>query len=216
MLQHGDPTGTVWRPGEADVSIRPGWFWHAAESATVKSPEELTELFFVSVGRNANLLLNVPPNRAGLLDPIDVSRLTALSTDLAALFAHDAVPGSSVSASSEATGRSAGAVADGDPDTWWSPRADDRSPSARITFRQTARVGVIELAEAIENGQRVARYAVDALVGGSWVTVSEGTTIGHRKLDRVSPVMAEAIRVRIVASRGTPRMSTVAVWPGRV
>lgn len=74
-LQHGDPHGTVWRPGEADVSIRPGWFYHPAEDAQVRSPESLMELYLSSVGRNAGLLLNVPPNRNGLLSPADISTL---------------------------------------------------------------------------------------------------------------------------------------------
>src|SRR4029077_14650915 len=76
-LQHGDPRGAVWRPGEADVSIRPGWFWHPAEDAQVKPPTNLLDLYVSSVGRNAGLLLNVPPNRDGLLSAGDVANLTA-------------------------------------------------------------------------------------------------------------------------------------------
>lgn len=68
LLQHGEPHGTAWRPGEADVSIRPGWFWHPAEDDRVRPSENLGELYFSSVGRNANLLLNVPPTVEGLLD----------------------------------------------------------------------------------------------------------------------------------------------------
>jgi alpha-L-fucosidase len=89
MLRHGDPHGTVWRPGETDVSIRPGWFYHPAEDARVKSVDELVELYFTSVGRNSKLLLNVPPNRAGLLHPTDLARLTAMRARLDALFAGD-------------------------------------------------------------------------------------------------------------------------------
>ncbi|HTL95504.1 MAG TPA: alpha-L-fucosidase [Gemmatimonadaceae bacterium] len=215
MLQHGDPTGTVWRPGEADVSIRPGWFWHAAESAKVKSVGELVDLFYVSVGRNANLLLNVPPNRAGLLDDVDVARLTAFSTELASQFGANSAAGARVSASSEMAGHGARAAIDGDPDTWWSARGVDRSPAVVTTFRHRARIGVVELGEAIQNGQRVAAYGVDALVGGSWRTIATGTTIGHRKLDRVSPLAADGIRVRIVSSLGAPQIATLAVWPGR-
>ena len=72
-LQHGDPTGSVWRPGEADVSIRPGWFYHPVEDTQVRSPENLMELYRSSVGRNAGLLLNVPPNREGLLSSADIT-----------------------------------------------------------------------------------------------------------------------------------------------
>ncbi|HKT08653.1 MAG TPA: alpha-L-fucosidase [Gemmatimonadaceae bacterium] len=214
MLQHGDAAGSVWRPGEADVSIRPGWFWHAAESANVKSADELVDLFFVSVGRNANLLLNVPPNRAGLLDDVDVSRLAAFSTKLASQFAGNLGAEARMSASSEASGHGARAVVDGDPDTWWSPRDGDRSPSVVAMFRGPGRIGVIEIQEAIQNGQRVAAYGVDALVGGTWQAISTGTTIGHRKLDRLSQLAAGGVRLRILSSLGAPQIATLAVWPG--
>ena len=87
MLQHGDPAGTVWRPGETDVSIRPGWFYHPAEDQSVKSAEQLVALYFSSVGRNSKLLLNVPPTRNGLLHPTDVARLAAMRERLDSLFA---------------------------------------------------------------------------------------------------------------------------------
>lgn len=89
MLQHGDPNGSVWRPGETDVSIRPGWFHHAAEDARVKSVEQLVELYFTSVGRNSKLLLNVPPTRDGLLADADVASLNGMRRRLDALFAEN-------------------------------------------------------------------------------------------------------------------------------
>src|SRR5690606_22636922 len=93
QLQHGDRDGTVWRPGETDVSIRPGWFYHPAEDGRVRSVENLVDLFFTSVGRNSKLLLNVPPTRDGLLHETDVARLRALRERLDALFAEDLARG---------------------------------------------------------------------------------------------------------------------------
>ena len=89
MLQHGDPAGTVWRPGEADVSIRPGWFHHPAEDARVKTVAELVDLYFQSVGRNSKLLLNVPPTPAGLLHETDVARLAGMRARLSELLDDD-------------------------------------------------------------------------------------------------------------------------------
>src|SRR5262245_12781011 len=86
MLQHGDARGSVWRPGEADVSIRPGWFHHPGDDARVKTVDQLVELYFLSVGRNSKLLLNVPPTRDGVLHETDVARLAALRERLDALF----------------------------------------------------------------------------------------------------------------------------------
>jgi alpha-L-fucosidase len=88
MLQQGDPNGSVWRPGETDVSIRPGWFYHPAEDARVRSPESLVDLYFTSVGRNSKLLLNVPPTRDGLLADADIAALTAIRSSLDTTFAH--------------------------------------------------------------------------------------------------------------------------------
>jgi alpha-L-fucosidase len=92
MLQHGDPHGAVWRPGEADVSIRPGWFYHPAEDDRVKSVDDLVQLYFTSVGRNSKLLLNVPPTRDGLLHPTDVARLSGMRQRLDSLLAADRFP----------------------------------------------------------------------------------------------------------------------------
>src|SRR5262249_39585885 len=76
-LQHGDPLGRVWRPAEADVSIRPGWFYHPADDSRVRSAANLLELYCSSVGRNSKLLLNVPPSTHGVLHETDVARLRA-------------------------------------------------------------------------------------------------------------------------------------------
>src|SRR6476619_1573424 len=88
-LQHGDPMGTVWRPAEVDVSIRPGWFYHPAEDDRVRTVEDLEGLYFSSVGRNGKLLLNVPPTLEGVLHSTDVARLGQLRGRLASLFAQD-------------------------------------------------------------------------------------------------------------------------------
>ncbi|HET6679741.1 MAG TPA: alpha-L-fucosidase [Gemmatimonadaceae bacterium] len=92
MLQEGDPNGTVWRPGETDVSIRPGWFHHPAEDDRVRTADALVDLYFTSVGRNSKLLLNVPPTRDGLLHATDVARLRAMRSRLDAMFARDRYP----------------------------------------------------------------------------------------------------------------------------
>jgi alpha-L-fucosidase len=89
MLQRGDPAGTVWRPGETDVSIRPGWFHHPAEDARVKTVDQLISIFFTSVGRNSKLLLNVPPTRDGIIHRTDAERLLGMRGQLTAIFRED-------------------------------------------------------------------------------------------------------------------------------
>jgi alpha-L-fucosidase len=178
MLQHGDPHGTVWRPGETDVSIRPGWFYHAAEDSKVKTVDQLVDLYFTSVGRNSKLLLNVPPTREGLLHSIDVERLGGMRTRLDALFARDLSP--QVRAGREAT------------------------------------ISIAGLQEDIAQGQSAARYTLHGLVAGSWRVLSQGTTIGYRKLDRFQPVKASGVRLEIQETVGPALPVRIALYGHRV
>jgi len=172
-LQHGDPHGSVWRPAEVDVSIRPGWFYHPAEDERVKSVEALTDIWFTSVGRNAKLLLNVPPTRDGLLHATDVARLAALRAHLTAVLAEDFLAGRRV----QWRVRGAAAIA------------------GEVDLGRTVTAAVVRLEEDITQGQRVARYAVYGAADGAWQELSRGTTIGHRKLDRFSPTPVRRLRV---------------------
>src|SRR6267378_2349709 len=172
-LQHGDPHGSVWRPAEVDVSIRPGWFYHPAEDERVKTVEALTDIWFTSVGRNAKLLLNVPPTRDGLLHATDVARLAALRAHLSALLAEDFVTGRRVQWRVRGPGATAG----------------------EVDLGRTVTAAVVQLEEDITQGQRVARYAVYGALDGAWQELTRGTTIGHRKLDRFSPTPVRRLRV---------------------
>lgn len=179
MLQHGDPLGAVWRPGEADVSLRPGWFYHAAEDDRLKSVSELEAIYFASVGRNAKLLLNVPPTPAGLLHHADVDRLAALDARLR--FAFDQVRGAGRAM------RWRGAVGEL---AWDSPQP----------------VVVASLGEAVEQGQRVSSYRLEGeTAAGQWTELSRGTTIGVRKLDRfAAPVLVQRLRLTVTGSVAPP------------
>jgi len=172
-LQHGDPDGTVWRPAEADVSIRPGWFYHPEQDSRVRSIDELVGLYFSSVGRNSKLLLNVPPTPAGLLHDTDVARLAGMHERLDALFRDDAASGRRVS--------------------WES--GDGRTRIAAVDLGRTVRSTVIRVAEPIESGQAVARHRVEGLTVGGWIELARGTTVGYARLHRFEPVEISAVRV---------------------
>ncbi|HUL73703.1 MAG TPA: alpha-L-fucosidase [Vicinamibacterales bacterium] len=177
MLQQGDPAGTAWRPGETDVSIRPGWFHHPAEDARVKSVDDLVSIYFTSVGRNSKLLLNVPPTRDGVLHPTDVSRLSSMHAELSRLFPHDLAAGRSV--------------------RW--QRTGGHTAISEIDLRRDVPVSVVDLSEDVTKGQVVARYTLEGIGGtGEWRTLSHGTTIGYRKLDRLAaPRTIRHVRLRI-------------------
>ncbi|MGH7524079.1 MAG: alpha-L-fucosidase, partial [Gemmatimonadales bacterium] len=191
MLQHGDPRGTVWRPGETDVSIRPGWFYHPAEDDKVKSADRLMELFCSSVGRNSKLLLNVPPTRDGVLHTIDVAHLSGMHGTLDRLFAEDLAAGRRVH---------------------WN--RTHSTATGEIDLGRSTVIGLVDLAEAIERGQLVANYVVEGSDGGPWHELSHGTTIGYRKIDRFPGVSVRRIRLRIVHALDTPRPIRIRAFAG--
>jgi alpha-L-fucosidase len=181
-LQHGDPSGTAWRPAEVDVSIRPGWFYHPAEDARVRSGGDLLGLYFSSVGRNGKLLLNVPPTRAGLLGDADVRALRAFGDARRATFAND------VASRAHRAWRVTGA----------------RTAELELDLGAPAELGVARLMEDIAQGQRVARYSLLAAADAGWRVVARGTTIGYTKLDRFEAVRARRVRLVIEDAVGAP------------
>jgi alpha-L-fucosidase len=183
-LQHGNAAGAVWRPGEADVSIRPGWFHHEAENLKVRSTENLLDLYFASVGRNANLLLNVPPTREGLFHEADVARLADFGARRGELFSNDH-----------------GARA----------RVRRTNDGIELELREPAPIGMVVLREQIERGQTVSRYRVEAVLTGAWTTVSRGTTIGRSKIDRFAPVTSARWRAVIDESLGLARLGPLSL-----
>jgi alpha-L-fucosidase len=191
-LQHGDPAGTVWRPGETDVSIRPGWFHHPEEDERVKTEDQLVELYFTSVGRNSKLLLNVPPTRAGMLAEADVARLGGMRRRLTALLQDELVGRRSLS---------------------WRVTGE-RTAERVVDFGRTMIVGIADLREDIERGQVVARYVLEGSDGGAWQVLSRGTTIGFRKLDRFGPLAVRRVRLRIEDAVAAPRPVGLRLYAG--
>jgi len=189
-LQHGDPLGAVWRPAESDTSIRPGWFYHPAEDRRVKPVDQLTDIWFTSVGRNSKLLLNVPPTREGLLHATDVARLAALWARVQAWFAED--------------------LAAGRPVRWRA--TGTHTAVAELDLGRTVTVGIARLEEDITRGQFVARYALHGTVDGDWRRLARRTTVGHRKLDRFEPSPVRRVRVTVADAVATPRPLRVGLY----
>ena len=203
-LNTGEEGGPHWVPGECDTSIRPGWFWHPREAP--KSLDRLLEIYFKSVGRNCVLLLNVPPNDRGLFADEDVERLLELRQALDRIFGTDLAEGaaaSSVSQRGEGSTYSAERILDGDLTTYWAAGAP--TGSLTLDLKEPTEFNVIRIQEPIALGQRVRAYRVEIWEGGAWRLIAEGTTIGHKKLDRLdSPVTAARIRLVIDDARAEP------------
>lgn len=212
-LNTGEAGASDWVPGECDVSIRPGWFWHPNEQP--KSVDQLLDIYYKSVGRNCVLLLNVPPNTEGRFDPADVARLKEFRAALDAIFSNDLAQGATASASvvrgnSEVFG--ADMVLDGDLNTYWATDDGIETASVEINFGEPVTFNVVRIQEPITLGQRIEAYRVEAWQGGVWQTVSRGTTIGHKKLDRFPRVTASRMRVVVERARSTPLIAEIGAY----
>ncbi len=205
----------VWWPAECDVSIRPGWFYHESQDDKVKSLKHLLDIYYKSVGRNSVLLLNIPPDRRGLLHENDAKRLRELRRVLDETFDDDLARGKSATASDVRGGDprfAATRVVDGAENTYWTCAESQTTGWVEIDLGRPASFNRSVVQEHIPLGQRVEAYAIDAWVDGGWKEIARGTTIGHKKLDRFPTVRSSRVRLRILASRANPLIQRVGLF----
>ncbi len=209
----GVRNGERWVPAEGDTTINhAGWFWHEGQASRVKSPEDLMQVWFDSVGRGANLILNVAADKSGRLDPADVKALLEFKALRDQLYAKDFARGAAVKAS-QTRGNdkkfSPANMTDGNPDTYWAVEDDNLTPTAVITLPKPATFDVIRLREQIRLGQRVDSFNIDAFIKDKWVCIDNGgKTIGNQVMRRLNrPITAQKLRLRITGSQATPCIS---------
>ncbi len=200
----GTPHGKQWLPAECDVSIRPGWFWHAAENGRVKSPDELFDLYTKSVGRGASLILNVPPNREGRVDDADVKSLAGFGEVLRQTFRHNLADHAHLTASNvrgNAHAFEARALLSTDPKRYWATDDAVTSGSVEIDLGGDKSFDLIRLREPIKYGQRIEAFAMDAWKDGAWKEIATATTIGNcRILKLKEAVRTSKVRLRVEKS----------------
>lgn len=191
-----------WYPAETDVSIRPGWFYHAAEDEQVKSPEKLVDIYFSSVGRNSVLLLNVPPDRRGRIQDNDIKSLEGMRRILDETFRSNLAAGARVIASAETPGHGAARVLDSDPGSYWMPSSGGKEP-AWLEFDLAGKryFDCALLQENIRIGQRIENFRLEAWDGKTCVVAVRGTTVGYKRLLRFPPVTADRVRLVIEQAR---------------
>lgn len=217
-LPTGTRNGKLWMPAECDVSIRPGWFWHERENAKVKSPDALMDLYFKSVGRGASFLLNVPPDRRGLIHEADAESLLQFGQLLERTFRTNLAAHAKVTASN-VRGKAAAYrpenLLDGDRYTYWSTDDGISEAEAVITFPHADSFNIIRLRENIQLGQRIEAVALDAWQDGAWREFAQVTSIGSCRLIRTdNEIRSPKLRVRIIKSPVAPALSEVAVFRG--
>ncbi|MCY7068653.1 alpha-L-fucosidase [Streptococcus oralis] len=211
-LNHGDPDGDMYSVGEADVSIRSGWFYH--DNQQPKSLKELMDIYFKSVGRGTPLLLNIPPNKEGKFADADVARLKEFKATLDQMYATDFAKGATVTASSTRQNHlyKESHLTDGKDDTSWALSNDATTGSFTVDLGQKRRFDVVELKEDIAKGQRISGFKIEVEINGRWVTYGEGSTVGYRRLVQGKPVEAQKIRVTITGAQATPILTNFSVY----
>lgn len=205
----GSARALFWYPAEVDVSIRPGWFYHQDQDRQVKSPRELFDIYLKSVGRNSVLLLNVPPDRRGLINENDVRALRGWRQLLNQTFREGYRRKTAVRASSQARGTEAGNLTKKSPDGAWSPSAGEFPAWLEFTLERTSPFDCLEISEDITRGQRIEEFSLEAWLEGKWTEIARGTTVGYKRLLTFAPVTANRVRLVIRQSRDVPRVRRV-------
>ena len=183
-LGEGTPYGAQWVPPECDVSIRPGWFYRASEDRRVKSASRLAALYEQSVGRNCTLLLNVPPDRRGLIADPDLAALGGMREWLDRVYGRDLAAGATVVTAGRTTTLRLPALASFD----------------RVVVQ-----------EDIRGGQHIAGFVVEAEIAGQWRRIATGSTVGHKRILPIPLTNATAVRVAVLDAHGSSRISRVSL-----
>ncbi len=215
LLNTGTENGTSWIPAEVDVSIRPGWFYHAKEDSQVKTPEQLFDIYLSSVGRGANLILNIPPDRRGLISEVDVASLQGWKKLINERFKTNLAQNKPVIASSvrgNSPEFSAKNITDGNKETYWATNDQEKSGSVEIDLGKNRLISYVLLQEYIKLGQRVKKFSVEVEKNGKWQEVASGTTIGYKRILRINPVEAQKTRIVIKDSKACPVISNVEIY----
>ncbi|KAF5178847.1 Alpha-l-fucosidase [Thalictrum thalictroides] len=207
----GDRYGHNWVPAECDVSIRPGWFWHASELP--KSAISLLDLYYKSVGRNCLLLLNVPPNSSGLISDEDVQVLREFTELRQTIFSSNLAKNGVLTASSTRGGTtdtrySPSSVLEDNIYSYWAPEENQIEWIIYLDLGQSTLFNMLQVQEPIHMGQRIIEFHLDILTGeGDWKTVTSGTTVGYQRLLHFITVKSKILRFVIDKSRADPLIS---------
>ncbi|KAJ0084041.1 hypothetical protein Patl1_30595 [Pistacia atlantica] len=214
--QGGDPQGHDWVPAECDVSIRPGWFWHASEAP--KSALKLLDIFYKSVGRNCLLLLNVPPNSSGLISAEDIQILKEFSELQRSIFSHNLAENALVSASSTRGGSNESRfnphnVLKEGIYSYWAPEENKSKWVLSLDLQEPVSFNVLQIQEPIHMGQRVIEFHLDILnEKGKWKKLINGTTVGYQRLLQFPTIKTQQLRLVVDKSRADPLISYLGLF----
>lgn len=210
----GQADALVWYPAEVNTSIRPGWFYHASEDEQVKSADTLMDLYERAVGGNSCFLLNLPPDRRGLIHEKDVRELAELGRRIRETYGNDLAVGASVAASTFRAEQAGLLASDGDSQTWWEAEEGAEQAVLDIEWEAERTFDRVALMEQILRGQRIEAFAIEIPdEEGNWANIHRGTVVGHKAICRLErPRTARRLRVIIERSRLSPTLRQVGVY----
>jgi len=223
MLRYGVEDGEAWVPGEVNTSIRPGWFYHENEDRLVKKLPKLMETYYKSIGRNGTFLLNFPIDKRGLINENDENEVIAFAKAVKEAFAVDLAKTATVTAT-QTRGNSkrfgAAQVIDGKKDTYWATDDSVKSASLTLDFGKPQLMNRFLVQEAIQLGQRVRAFTLEAFSNGKWVKLKDQlvpngdgtTTIGYKRIICFSTVSASKLRFTVTDSKACLAISTIGVY----
>ena len=215
VLNRGQRPATDWLPAEVDVSIRPGWFYHAKEDGKVKTVTQLLKIYYESVGRGCNLILNIPPDRRGQIHENDVQALREWRRVLDATFAVDLARGATATASNTRGNDSQFAPAcavDGNRETYWSTDDSVTTGDVVLDLGKPVTFDVVRVREYLPLGQRVDSFALDSWQDGHWTEFAAATSIGNQRLLRTGTITSPKVRLRITKAAACPAISELGLF----
>ena len=216
-LNQGNIQGANWIPAECDVSIRPGWFYHAEEDEKVKTPEQLWHLYSNSVGKGANLILNVPPDQRGRIHARDSASLVNFGKQLQQSFKTNLLKGEKCAFTDQMGVNSPENMVrklnDGDRNTFERiGKTETGTLAIQFDLRKKQRFNTIVLREFIAEGQRVQSFKVEVQLGETWKEIARSKTIGPRKIIQFPGIKARRIRVTVLEAKDTPLLSEIELY----
>jgi alpha-L-fucosidase len=209
-LNRGDRPGTDWVPAECDVSIRPGWFYHEGEDSKVRTAQNLTDLYFSSVGRGASLLLNLPIDRRGRIHENDVKSLFEFRKRLNQIFSQNLAKGSRIVVSDSRSQFSPNNLIDDSRTTYWA--TDNDTAEVVISFAKLVTFNVVRLREYLPLGQRIEAFEIDRWDKDGWKEFAKGTSIGNCRLTRSADITTTKVRLRITRAAAPPAISEIGIF----
>jgi alpha-L-fucosidase len=178
-----DPSGDAWLPNEVDVSIRrPNWFWSTTDGRNLLTLDQLLEIYYRSVGRGAQLLLNIPPDRTGHIAAADAARAKQLGDEIRRRFGRSL-------AETHGTGR-----------------------EVVLHLPSPTMVDHVVIEEDLRGGERVRSYRLWGRATGTWLPLGLGSAVGHKRIQPVAPSLVDAVRLEVTESTAAPRIRRLAVF----